>query len=707
MLGLAIAIRVLHLIDYHALPDWSQLKMDHWYHHHWAESIAGGNILGDTTYFRAPFYAYCLGALYSLFGDSLWVSRLFGVAIGLVTILLVYLIARRLFGRTAGIVAALLEAIYPINIYYEAELLLDPLFTLLLLASLHRLLIWRTVPTRNNLLFTAILLGLAAITRPTALVPAALLVAWMLVMRTDLRTRLHNAAIVLGGLAIVIMPISVRNLVVAGDPVLIASQGGINLFLGNNDDADGVSAAMPEPYGNIWRIRDITYLAEKAEGRALKPSEISGYWQRQAQSWIFSHPVTAARLYAKKIWLSLGNREISNNRNIDAFFGGIPYLKYFPFGFAFLLGLAVIGVIIGWRLYPEIRIIAAVIATLLIVNAAFFVTSRFRLPIIPLLILLGSVAIIHLPALRQMPKRLAPALVIGLLACILSWLPIVRLTAGTNVQPLLSRALAAYADNDIAGSLAFAREALKFNDTFPEVNLTVGVCYLRMQRADSARYYFEREKSLHPDRPKAYANLGSLDVVNRRYAEARAELAIARALQPYDQTAGLLWIRAHARDTTLTNMRVIAAIDSVLTAIPNDPTVALEAASALVQRARVVEATNILRRGAAMQRPPIEMDDYAFERDFLNSPEQFDRRLSKLNSLLGYVYGVRGDYNGCVLACRTAIALDSANVDAYINLASGYWSQGDATRADSIVRAADTRFPDHPQLRNLLKRLHK
>lgn len=697
----AVAIRVIHLIDYHALPDWSDLKMDHWYHHHWAQSIAGGNIFGDTTYFRAPFYVYCLGSLYAIFGDSLWVSRIFGVAIGLVTIFLVYAIARRPFGRTAGLTAALLAAVYPINVYYEAELLLDPLFTLLLLAALHRFLIWRTAPTRLNLLLTGVLLGLAAITRPTVLVTAVILVAWLLIGKSELKTRLSNAVVMLAGLGIVILPIFARNLVVAGDPVLIASQGGINLYLGNNDSADGVSSAMPEPLGNIWRLRDISYLAEKAEGRSLKPGEISSYWQQQARDWVLSNPAKAAGLYFKKLRLSIGDREISNNRNIDAFFSAFPYLKYFPFGFAVLFGLAVAGAIAGWRSHAEVRIIVALIVCLLLVNAAFFVNSRFRQPIIPLLILLGSAAITQLPGLWRSPKRFAAIVAGGALAGILSWLPLAPLASGANAQPLLSRALAAYADGHVQQSLEFAREAIRVNDTFPEVNLTAGVCFLRMQRADSARYYFEREKRFYPGRPKAYINLGSLEVVNARYAQARHQLDTARILRPYDPTAGMLWMRANARDTGVSDSQVVQAVNAALAEIPDDPMVALEAANALVQRKRLNEAETILQRAAAFTRPPIEMDDYAFERIFPNTPREFSGRLSKVNTLLAYVYGMRGDYSNAIWSCRRAIAQDSDNVDAYINLASGYLSEGETAMADSILESAGVRFPGNPQLQRL------
>ena len=81
----AVGVRLIYLVIYSHLPEWEMLTVENWYHHNWAKSLADGNIIGDTTYFRAPFYAWCLGLLYAVFGASLWTARLFGLAIGFAT----------------------------------------------------------------------------------------------------------------------------------------------------------------------------------------------------------------------------------------------------------------------------------------------------------------------------------------------------------------------------------------------------------------------------------------------------------------------------------------------------------------------------------------------------------------------------------------------------------------------------------------------
>ncbi|MBU0983297.1 MAG: glycosyltransferase family 39 protein, partial [candidate division Zixibacteria bacterium] len=140
---IAVLIRVAYLAQYSALPDWFMLTVDNWYHHHWAQAVAGGDLAGGTTYFRAPFYVWCLGLLYAVAGSGLWVARVFGVVVGLLSIGATYLITNKLFDRKTAAVAALFQSVYPLIIYFEAELLLDPLFMLLLQVVVYRYLIWQ------------------------------------------------------------------------------------------------------------------------------------------------------------------------------------------------------------------------------------------------------------------------------------------------------------------------------------------------------------------------------------------------------------------------------------------------------------------------------------------------------------------------------------------------------------------------------------
>jgi len=274
-----LILRLLYLWEYSQVPDWEQLTVDNNFHHHWALSILDGNIIGDTTYFRAPFYIFYLALIYKLFGVSLWTVRICGISLGLISIIFTYLIAKRIFSRESALIAGAIHMLYPIIYYFESELLLDTFFMLLLQAAVLFFIRWWDTKSLVSIALSGLFLSAASITRPTALllIPLCLLTI-ILLERKNL-----NKLIIFFFLFIIATSSAValtfyRNIKVANDPVLIASQGGINLYLGNNDAADGLSAVMPEPLGFNWRIKQISFIAERAEGRQLKPGEISDYW---------------------------------------------------------------------------------------------------------------------------------------------------------------------------------------------------------------------------------------------------------------------------------------------------------------------------------------------------------------------------------------------------------------------------------------------
>jgi 4-amino-4-deoxy-L-arabinose transferase-like glycosyltransferase len=84
-----------------------------------------------------PFY-YLILHLWTLVAGSSAISvRLFSAFVGIVSIPLIFLVGRRLFGVRVGIIAALAMALAPLHIYYSQESRMYALATLLVLASVY------------------------------------------------------------------------------------------------------------------------------------------------------------------------------------------------------------------------------------------------------------------------------------------------------------------------------------------------------------------------------------------------------------------------------------------------------------------------------------------------------------------------------------------------------------------------------------------
>ena len=71
--------------------------------------------------FHPPLYFIIIWIWTKLFGFSEVSARLPSVIFGLLTIWLVFLIGRKLYSKTLGILAALLLALNPLHIYYSQE----------------------------------------------------------------------------------------------------------------------------------------------------------------------------------------------------------------------------------------------------------------------------------------------------------------------------------------------------------------------------------------------------------------------------------------------------------------------------------------------------------------------------------------------------------------------------------------------------------
>ena len=108
--------------------------------------------------------------------------RIVGALLGTVTVLLIGLLARRLAGPRAGVIAAGIAALSPVLIENDTSLQAEGLFMLLLAGSLLAIhVLMRRPPRPLPLLLLGLLLGATALTRSEALllVPvAAVLIGW-------------------------------------------------------------------------------------------------------------------------------------------------------------------------------------------------------------------------------------------------------------------------------------------------------------------------------------------------------------------------------------------------------------------------------------------------------------------------------------------------------------------------------------------------
>ena len=188
------------------------------------------------------------------------------------------------------------------------------------------------------------------------------------------------------------------NAIVGHDRVLISSQSGVNLYIGNNERSDGSSAIVPGTRPDWWGgYYDSIALAEADMGRALKPSEVSAWYTRKSFAFWRDHPSQAMALLGFKLRLFWTDWELGNNHDERFFaleFG--PVLRWLPIGFGWLAPFGLLGFLLATRRVRSLFPLWIFLPVYTVSVVAYFVCARFRVPVLPVLMIFAAYAAVHL-----------------------------------------------------------------------------------------------------------------------------------------------------------------------------------------------------------------------------------------------------------------------------------------------------------------------
>jgi tetratricopeptide (TPR) repeat protein len=231
------------------------------------------------------------------------------------------------------------------------------------------------------------------------------------------------------GVALLILPFTVRNYWVGDDFVLLNSTGGMNVYMGNNARSNGawVPPKFPmradSPHAMQLAFKTV---AEKETGRDMKPSEVSAHWQAKAVQYVLENPADWLELEGRKLLLYWNAREIWNNRSIDVSRGFSWVLRLPLLSFGVLAPFALLGMGLSrarWReLFPLLALVGVSVATALIT----FVLSRYRMGTVPILIIFGAYAVSSLIQIARQRRWQRVGLAVG-------WLVVLALLVGRDM----------------------------------------------------------------------------------------------------------------------------------------------------------------------------------------------------------------------------------------------------------------------------------
>lgn len=516
-----------------------------------------GSVEGTQPYFRPPGYARFLGGVYGVFGHDLHVARVAQAGLGAITALLLGLLAASLWDRRVGVAAALLAAVYGPAIYFDGELVSASLELALTASAL-----WLLVEgeKRRSALWlggAGLALSLSAVTRPTV-IPFLLLAAAWLGWR-----RIPTRALTVFALLALSLPAAatLRNVVVAHDPVIVASQGGINFYIGNHARADGTTPSVPGLGSGVTATYEAPFReASRLVGRPLRASEVSRYWFSLGIHYWRSDFPAAAKLYAKKVAMVWNRCELPNTQD-QAFFAPFhSWLFRGPWLPAFAI-LAPIALVAAWFERKRAGLLILFGALLTVVTAAFFVCDRFRLPLAAVVVPLGARGILGAWDWWRAPRgeradaestRTRQAVVATLLlaaAAAFVWLPFPR---WQKTEVGMSRFRLATAYEQAGDAREAARNYLlaeRAGLQTPEFFNNYGLAALRDGDLATAGERFRRAIALEPSHGPALANLAEVYMRQEAWEAAAGAYSSAAGAIPERApelltNAGILFQRA-------------------------------------------------------------------------------------------------------------------------------------------------------------------
>lgn len=395
--GVALYLRISHILDLRETPFFYHLSLDPLFYDRSALSILDGNyLLGNEVLNMGPLYSFFLAAIYAVFGHDLLAARIIQAVIGTLSCLLIYLIGRSSFDKKTALTASAMAAVYGPFIFTDGNLISESLviFTNLLvivfLIEAHERdgLFWWYLP--------GLLLGISAIIRPNVLLFAPLAILWIIFisrLEGTVKTGLY-CLLFFAGTVTAIAPVTARNYLLTGDTVLITSSGGLNFYLGNNNNASGILTEpdfiRPDP---AYEHKDAKEEAERRTGKNLKASEASAFWFRQGIDYIKNNPFQYLKLLGKKLFFLSNAYEVPDNLNYQFIknFSSALSLPLLHYGVIF--PLAVTGIIFSFTSWRRYLLLYLITASYIIFLLLFFITSRYRIPLAPFLILFASFAL--------------------------------------------------------------------------------------------------------------------------------------------------------------------------------------------------------------------------------------------------------------------------------------------------------------------------
>jgi 4-amino-4-deoxy-L-arabinose transferase-like glycosyltransferase len=315
------------------------------------------------------------------------------VVLATATTILLYLVARRMFGRMGGRIAGAAFAILPGPIFMTALFLSETTFIFMLVGFLALVLY---LPDRRwSPLVLGVAVGLTALTRGEGmLLPIIPLAMWW--GHVPRRVWSRRAGALIAAAALTVLPWTIRNANVMHAFIPVSTNASSTLWAGHNPKANGGPTYYLPP-------SVASQIPEQGKGGPKQEVAEARVLRREAIKWALHNPLKELGLIPRRLlalngrdsdalslWLNApGRRQVGTSGLIIHSVLGDAF-GYFLL-FASLASLVVLTARRLWRLHPGMRgVLAYLGACLVAYGFVYYGQWRYRLPMEPFMLLVAT-----------------------------------------------------------------------------------------------------------------------------------------------------------------------------------------------------------------------------------------------------------------------------------------------------------------------------
>jgi tetratricopeptide (TPR) repeat protein len=518
------------------------------FYNDWALRILRGDLTDHAAFYGLPLYAYLLAFLYKLFGFNPLVPGLLQALLDAGTGLLIYKLASQILAtdtsdrplRSARSWFALL-AVAGWAFFVPAQAYSIVLMPTAWLTFVFWFVVWRLVrtecaPTAKECLLLGLLIGVCAMGVATILFLVPLVLAALL-LKPKIESNRSRTTFAIGGALLFAgvlggtSPCWIHNYFIARDPVFLSAHSGVNFWIGNNPDANGYPRFPPGlRAGQAAMLQDSITAAESASGRSLKRGEVSAFWSAKAKNYIAYHPGEWLALLMTKLRNLISAFQYDDLSLITTLREQGTILPGLYFGAVAAFGLP--GVFLAWRLPLRSRWIIAAMLLHVAALLTVFVTERYRLPLVPGLLVFGVLGLFYFWQNCVLAKYRRAAIYILSLAgatLLVCWPQRNPALWGLDAYNSGWQALESNNLSLAEKKLSLARAYVPDN---AETNFALGNLRSAQGDREKAKAFYLRALEIEPRHKGAANNLGVIAMEGENFPEAQLWFERALAVAP-------------------------------------------------------------------------------------------------------------------------------------------------------------------------------